>query len=205
MTTVRLLTHNQGDRASEPGAGWDVACLQERSHYSQPKWAERYKSRALKGLAIDWNPDVFEVRKKGSPVAHIGLALFSPTRGSLYVLGRLGGTTPLAVICSHRLNDPDGSIRAYGPVRRLIWNVHARLDARLARRFERRGYVVLFGGDINDRTTGLDPIVRELRGHYDAIGYTRAKRVDLERLTHIGRRGSDHAGYVATFTIKGKP
>lgn len=210
MTTVRLLTWNQGDVGESPATGWDVACLQERSPHQPPKWAERFTSRALKGLAIDWNPDVFEVHKKGAPIAHIGLAKVTPTRGTLYVLGithvsNTGDTIPLAVICSHRLNDPDGDTRAYGPIRRLIWNVHARLDARLARRFERQGYVVLFGGDINDREAGLAPLVRQLRGHYDALGYTRSKRVHLTNLSSIGRRGSDHGGYIGTFDIKGKP
>ena len=206
MVTLRHATHNQGDRAVSPNDGWDVQCLTERSKAPAPKWAERHTSRRLKGLAIDWNPDVLTARKRGAEVAHVGLAKFSPARGRIWIEASLTEAPwiDVAVVASHRLNDPDGSDRAFGPVRRLIWQAHAAGDRRLFERLERRGFLVVFGGDINDRQAGLDPLIRELGGHYDAIGYSRDKRLRLAGVETGPRGGSDHTRYTATFEIKEK-
>lgn len=206
MPALRFAVHNQGDRAASPASGWDVQCLTERSKAGPPGWAERHTSKRLKGLAIDWNPDVLTVRKRGSEVAHVGLARFSPTRGRIWVEGELAEAPwiDLAVVASHRLNDPHGERRAFGPVRKLLWKAHAAGDRRLFERLERRGFLVLSGADINDRKAGLDPLVRELRGHYDAIGYSRDKRLRLVSIETGARGGSDHARYTATFQIKEK-
>lgn len=201
-TTLRQLQWNQGDKGISPGAGWDISTLQERSPHPPPKWAQRHTSRKLKGLAIDWDPDVFEVTETIAKVAHIGLAGFTPTRGTLGVAGTYAGIVPVAVLCSHRLNDPDGSIRAFGPIRRLLWRVHAALDARLTRRYERRGFVVIQGSDANDRKSGLAPLIRELEGHYDAIGYSRDPRIRLVGIVNGGRHGSDHGMFTATYALK---
>lgn len=206
MTTLRHLTWNQGDRGVSPETGWDVATLTERSSSGPPRWALRHTSRTLKGLAIDWNPDVLNVSSKGSTLAHIGLAAFSPNRGTIWVAGELVESKRKAVvICSHRLNDPDGSTRAFGPVRKLLWQVHAALDRRLFERFERRGYLAFYGGDINHRTADLKPLRRLLRGHYDAIGYTRTPLVELNGNVVPNASGqSDHARFIATYSIKEK-
>lgn len=205
MTTVRLLEHNQGDKAALPKSGWDVACLTERSKAPAPGWAEVHRARRLKGLAIAWDPDVFAHRGRGSALAHPGLAGFSPNRGTIWDEFDLIGTPwKVAVVCSHRLNDPDGSTRAFGPIRRLLWKMHAALDARIFRRLERRGFLVLYGGDVNDRRCGLAPLVRELHGHYDAIGYSRDQRVRLVGVQPDRTTSSDHSAFTATFQIEEK-
>lgn len=173
MTLLRHMTWNQGDQGVSPDRGWDIACLTERSKAGPPGWAERYTSRLLKGLAIDWNPDVFEVDKTGASLAHIGMAKFSPNRGTLWATGRLVETgQKVAVLCAHRINDPDGSERSFGPVRKLLWGTHAALDRRLIDRFERRGHLVFYGGDVNHRTDRLEPLHRVLMGRYDALAHT---------------------------------
>lgn len=207
MTRLRFATHNCGDKAAPPTSGWDIECLTERSSAPPPKWAERHTSKRLKGLAIDWNPDVLTVTKRGAEVAHVGLAKFSPTRGRIWVEGYLTEApyVQVAVVDSHRLNDPDGSDRAFGPVRKLLWKAHAAGDRRLFQRLERRGFIVLYGGDINDRRAGLDPLVRELHGHYDAIGYSRDKRLRLVPPIKPDRStASDHARFTAVFEVKAK-
>lgn len=203
MVTIRAATHNQGDKAETPATGWDVQCLTERSSKPLPAWAERHTSK-LKGLAIDWNPDVLTVRKKHSEVAHLGLARFSPTRGRIWVEGFLteAPDIDIAVVASHRLNDPAGKKRAFGPVRRLIWAAHAAGDRRLFQRLIKRGFIVLYGGDINDRDAGLEPLTRLLRGHYDALGYKGARPVGQP--VNGGRLGSDHARYTQAFEVKGR-
>lgn len=205
MATLRLGLHNQGDKAASPTSGWDVQCLTERSPAGPPRWAERHTSKRLKGLAIDWNPDVLDHTGGGSAVAHTGLAGFSPNRGTMWDEFDLIGTPwRVAVVCSHRLNDPDGSERPFGPLRRTLWKVHAAQDRRIITRLERRGFLVLFGADINDRTAGLDPLIRELRGHYDAIGYSEDKRLRLVSIDKAAGAPSDHARFTATYRIGDK-
>lgn len=205
MTALKLALHNQGDRAPSPASGWDVQCLTERSSKPLPKHVERHTSRRLKGLAIDWNPNVLAHRGGGSAVAHYGLAGFSPNRGTLWDEFDLIGTPwQVAVVCSHRLNDPDGSTRLFGPMRRLLWKVHAAQDRRIIQRLERRGFLVLYGGDINDRRADLKPLIRELKGHYDALGYSRDPRLSLVGVESAGRLGSDHERFTASLNIKEK-
>lgn len=205
MTAVRLATHNCGDVAETPATGWDVQCLTERSSKPLPKHVERHTSKRLKGLAIDWDPDVLTVRKRGAKMAHPGLAKFSPNRGTIWVEGFLteAPEVKVAVVCSHRLNDPHGARRSFGPIRELIWKVHAAQDRRLFERLSKRGFVVLYGGDINDRTAGLEPLTRLLRGHYDALGYSKGAR-PVGQPVNGGRLGSDHARYTQTFEVKGR-
>lgn len=203
MATLRHATHNQGDRAESPASGWDVQCLTERSPSPAPEWAERY-SPGIKGLAIDWNPDVFDVEHKFNVVVHPGASKISPSRGTLWVTGRLT-TAPavkVAVVCSHRINDPDGSTRLGGAWRRMVWKAHALFDARLFKSLERRDFLVLYGGDINDRTATLHPLRRLLDGHYDALGYSRDPRIKLTDLDKNGRTASDHSRFTATYSIK---
>ena len=206
MVTLRFGVHNQGDKAASPPSDWDVQCLTERSSKPLPREVERHTARRLKGLAIDWNPDVLTVRRKGAEVAHVGLAKFSPARGRIWIEAELTEAPyiDVAVVCSHLLNDPHGTKRAFGPVRMLLWRAHAAGDARLFRRLIKRGFVVLYGGDINDRDADLDPLVRLLKGHYDAIGYSRDERLRLVGIQTGPRGGSDHSRYTATFQIKEK-
>lgn len=200
--TLRLLEWNQGDDGVSPNNGWDIACLTERSPHPPANRYERFTSRRLKGLAIDHDPDVFDVHERGAKIAHLGFPGFSPIRGTLYEAGLYAGIVPVAAMCSHRLNDPDGSDRVGGPVRSVLWRVHAALDARIARRLEKRGYVVVYGGDINDHRARLTPLIRELEGHYDAIGYSRDPRIRLLGIVNGGKHGSDHGQFTATFALK---
>jgi hypothetical protein len=201
-TTVRVLEWNQGDNGVYLGDDYDVATLQERNERAPATRSERHTSRRIKGLAIDYDPDQWTEIETGSKVAHIGLVKVTPTRGTLYLAGRYEGHK-LAVLCSHRINDPHGTEgRPFGPMRRLLWQVHAALDRRLARKFIKRGYAVILGTDMNDRTAGLDPLYRLLLGHLDAFGFTSKLLKLVKRLRSIGRRGSDHAGYIATFEFE---
>lgn len=207
MTVLRHATHNQADKAGSPDRGWDVQCLTERSSAPAPPWAERHVAKRIKGLAIDWNPDLLEHRGGGSAVAHLGLAGFSPNRGTLWDEFNLIGTPwKVAVVCSHRLNDPDGDTRSFGPLRRTLWKVHAAQDKRIIRRLERRGFLVFYGGDINDRTADLRPLERlaGTLGHYDALGRPRDKRVHMTALDKTPGAPSDHARFTATYRI-GEP
>jgi hypothetical protein len=202
---LRQGSHNQGDEAASPDSGWDVQCLTERSSDAQPNWADRHKSRMLKGLAIDWNPDVLDVRRKDSFIAHYGIPKVTPNRGTLWIEATLttAAWIDVAVVCSHRINDNDGSDHPVTKwIRRRRWDRHDRKDRRLFRRLERRGFLVLYGGDINDRTAGIEPLVRELNGRYDALGHSVDKRLRLCGITTGGRDGSDHQRFTATYEIK---
>lgn len=203
MTTIRLGLHNQGDTAPTPDHGWDVQCLTERSSKPLPNWADRHTSRRLKGLAIDWNPDVLDVRHKGSELSFFGRAGITPNRGRLWIEASFAVAPYInvAVVCSHRINDNDGSQHpASAFIRRRLWNHHARGDRRLFRRLIRRGFIVLYGGDINDHAAGLDPLTRLLLGHYDAIGYSDGLRL-IGKPVSGGRLGSDHGRFTATFAV----
>lgn len=201
---TRLLQWNQGDDGvlNEP---YDIATLQERSPAPQRAGFRRFTDDRLKGLAIDWDPEKFKVNQKKAKIAHVGHAKFSPTRGTLYVTGVYEGTVKLAVMCSHLLNDPDGSERVGGFFRRLLWLVHMALNRRIARRLLKQGYTVLHGTDINDHTASMNPLVRLLKGRYDAIGYSpkRARLTGPPRT--LSPHGSDHRPVIATFYLKETP
>lgn len=197
MATVRVLEWNQGDHGVYLADDYDVATLQERNERAPANRFERHTSRHLKGLAIDYDPDQWTDVQTGSKVAHPGLTKVTPTRGTLYLAGKYEGHL-LVVLCSHRINEKWSS----NPLGRLIWLVHAALDRRLARRFIKRGYAVILGTDMNDHHAGLDPLYRLLRGHYDAIGFTSKTLRLVGQIRSIGRRGSDHAGYIATFEFR---
>ncbi len=201
MTTLRLLQWNQGDDGVPLPDGYDVATLQERNDARPSARFERHTARRLKGLAIDYDPDQWTDLEVGSKVAHVGLAKVTPARGTLWITGKYEGCR-LTVMCSHPINDPAGEKRAFGPIRRLVWTVCAWQDRRLAQRFITRGDAVLLGSDINDREAGVKRLRRLLRGHLDAICYHPGSLRLVGQVRSIGRRGSDHAGYIATFEFK---
>lgn len=201
MSALRFRTHNQADIAVER-PGYDIACLTERSAYV-PNHVERHTSKLLKGLAIDYDPDVFEVHKRRFAVAHPGIPKRSPRRGTLWVKGVwLSTGTKVAVVCSHRINNASGPVkRSHRALAERLWKRHEALDARISRRLIKRGYVVLFGGDINNHTALLTPLTRAAKTfrHYDAIGYSGARLLSCE--TSSGG-GSDHAAFTAIFDVR---
>lgn len=199
MTALRLRAHNQGDRGVETGE-YDVACLTERSP-TTPDRVVRHSTKLLKGLAIDYDPKVFEVHKSRFAVAHPGIPKRSPRRGTLWIKAtHIPTGAKVAVVCSHRINNASGP--ATRPKRWLAekcWAIHTRLDTLIFKRLIAKGFVVLYGGDINDRADELKPLTRVARtfGRYDAIGFHVA---DIEELL-VEKTTSDHAAFTATFEI----
>lgn len=203
----RVMTWNQGDAGVSPARGWDVACLTERSEHRPPARMVRHQARGIKGVAIDYDPDVLDVRRKGSRLAHLGMAGFSPNRGTLWVAGvHVESGRKVAVVCSHRINDPDGDQRAFGPVRRVLWNTHAFVDRGIIRDLEDRGYLVFYGGDLNHRTDPMAPLVRDLDGVYDALAHSDRPAVRLERIVRgPAPTGHAHRMFTAVYGIKELP
>lgn len=197
-----VVTHNQQDRATENG-GADVYCLTERARTTQLKDYEAYVPGRNRSLGIYTDPDVLVVRRRRYKVAHPGLARVTPSRGTAYVKCRMVETgQKVAVLCGHRVNDHDGAAGRPGNwFRRRGWHAHRRLDARIVRSLERRGYLVVYGGDVNDRDRGvLAPLVDVFGvGTFDRIAASRPVRAVIR---HASRRGgSDHRAYVATLRL----
>lgn len=199
MSQFILRAHNQHDQGVENG-NYDVACLTECSNTVSGN-VERYRSRFVKGVAIDWNPDVIEVWAKGFRIAHPGILKRTPRRGTVFIRGRhLASKRKVAVLCSHRINQ-----RYEGRFPRIaikFWNLHAALDKRLIKRLIKHDYLVFLGSDINDRHAGLSPLMRALEtlGFNDAVGYmTNANIVSCERGP---RNGSDHFTFTAKFNLQ---
>lgn len=190
--TVTVGTHNLLDGAGRVTPFADVILYTEAP--LTPLELSRHtvaRCREQRDLAVAWLPDVFtatDVRRYWR--AHPGVARVTPHRGTYAVEGEMVGR-PAVLIVEHRINAAFPPYRRGEALfRRTSWWWHTRLTQRIIRRYRRRGWLVIAGGDVNTpaHVDGYPALPEEVGAGLDRIACTEPLRVS----GILGFGGSDH-------------
>lgn len=188
-------THNTLDGAA-PGTPFaDVVFFTE----AIPRKLKRELGHSHRLYVCRWQRDLviavhrsipFKVKRARYSLAHPGVPLVTPHRGTFRLLGRLDGVRT-ALEDAHRIN------AAFPPYKRgertfrpLMWRRHDRMDARINRALKRRGYTVYAGGDANapHGVVAYAGELHEVGPGIDRLGST----APLDDVAVLSMRGSDH-------------
>lgn len=194
---MKFGAHNLHDEAGRPTAFADIivfteAIASEVKDELQPKGYVVVVCKEQKDLVIAYKPDVFQpTHEPRYHLIHGGIAKVTPHRGTFWIKGRLRGKKTV-IIVEHRINAAfPPFVRGEPRIRQSRWRKHTRFTVGLIRRFVKRGWVVLAGGDLNTikSVKGYRDVLTEYGDHFDRLGVHGVRSRNFQVLS---RSGSDH-------------
>lgn len=196
-SNMKFGTHNLHDHAGKATAFADIivfteAIASEVKKALQPKGYVIVVCKEQKDLVIAYRPDAFQpTHEPRYKLIHGGRAKVTPHRGTFWLKGRLRGKKAV-IIVEHRINAAfPPFVRGEPRFRQYNWRKHTRFTVGLIKRFIKRGWIVLAGGDLNAIRTvkGYRGNLKEYGKHFDRLG---THGVRSRNFRVLSRKGSDH-------------
>lgn len=202
IVTITVGTHNLLDGAGRVTPFADVILYTEappREQLDLPGGFTVKRCRWQRDLVAAWRP-VFTATRTRYRLAHPGVPTVTPRRGTYAIEGHMFHGARTVVIIEHRINAAFPPYRrGEAMFRRACWRRHTRLTLGMIRRYQRRGFVVIAGGDLNTppNVTGYRGVLEEAGTGFDRI----ASSLPIRMSSVGGFGGSDHRRFRAVLDL----